>query len=436
MRSAILLSSILAATAMSAHGTFTLDSLLPPNDAIRDLPPAFGAPLHASSDVLAALFTPDSEPAWVPSRPYTAELGPLQEDTSRPGSPDYTGPMLGFLEFHDILPPDDFDIVTQSEELAELLSGRAPPPEIPPPQPLPEPEFLAAQWRVPCPAYPLAPVVSRDPPTDPKAPPAVAPPPAPTSVPQAPPPRIMRPTHFVDQPITTMLAARSLELRISYRMGRLRSGLDDFWGLDQPAMRIGVDYGATGRLTLGLGRSSTDKSIDLHGKLLLLREGGAMPLPLTAALDASFEYSLAPAGSRRETPGTRSSWLASLLLAHEAGSRTTVQIAPGLAHVGRNEREGEPLTWGIAAAMLRFRLAPSVHLGAEAAWPLNGLSLEADAPGRGPSLSAGIEIATASGTFLMHVGNSLGQTPLDAARFNAPLRDIGLGLNYLHGWEW
>src|SRR5512139_2427797 len=53
-----------------------------------------------------------------------------------------------------------------------------------------------------------------------------------------------------------MLRPGVLDFRILHRFGRINGGAYEFFGLDGPAtVRLGLDYGITDDLTIGVGRS-------------------------------------------------------------------------------------------------------------------------------------------------------------------------------------
>lgn len=74
-----------------------------------------------------------------------------------------------------------------------------------------------------------------------------------------------------------------LKFIISHRFGTLDLGAKEFWGLDIANVRIGLDYGITDRLMVGLGRSNVlQKPLDAYVKYkLLLQQQGGMPITLT-----------------------------------------------------------------------------------------------------------------------------------------------------------
>ncbi len=59
-----------------------------------------------------------------------------------------------------------------------------------------------------------------------------------------------------------MIGKGVLDFRILHRFGTFKSGINNFFGLDQATMRMGFDYGVTKDLTLGIGRSTFNKEYD------------------------------------------------------------------------------------------------------------------------------------------------------------------------------
>ena len=49
---------------------------------------------------------------------------------------------------------------------------------------------------------------------------------------------------------------KELEFIISHRFGRVNTGFEELFGLDQANIRFALEYGLTDDLTAGLGRSS------------------------------------------------------------------------------------------------------------------------------------------------------------------------------------
>src|SRR5690349_8617724 len=59
-----------------------------------------------------------------------------------------------------------------------------------------------------------------------------------------------------------MLKPGVLDFRILHRFGNVNQGIGQFFGLDQATIRLGLDYGLSKNLTLGIGRGSYRKELD------------------------------------------------------------------------------------------------------------------------------------------------------------------------------
>ncbi|MFZ9756116.1 MAG: DUF5777 family beta-barrel protein, partial [Bacteroidia bacterium] len=67
-------------------------------------------------------------------------------------------------------------------------------------------------------------------------------------------------TRVVNLQSLETLGAGVFDFKIQHRFGPLNSGARNAFGLDLATIRIGGEYGASSRLTLGLGRSPVEKT--------------------------------------------------------------------------------------------------------------------------------------------------------------------------------
>jgi len=63
--------------------------------------------------------------------------------------------------------------------------------------------------------------------------------------------------HSVENPANGVLL-----FMISHHFGKVNSGAYDFFGLDQATIRLGLEYGVNDFLSVGVGRSSYQKTYD------------------------------------------------------------------------------------------------------------------------------------------------------------------------------
>lgn len=123
----------------------------------------------------------------------------------------------------------------------------------------------------------------------------------------------------------------SLEFIITHRFGTLNSGGYNLWGLDESSIRLGLEYGITDRLGVGMGRSSLDKTFDYYIKYKALQQSKHMPVTLTALGTASYNASMNvefPTLTTQE----KMSYVTQVLLSRKFSSRLSLQLAPVLLH--------------------------------------------------------------------------------------------------------
>ena len=67
-------------------------------------------------------------------------------------------------------------------------------------------------------------------------------------------------------------AAGALNVEIQHRFGTINTGVYNLFGLDFATLRLGLDYGISDRLSVGIGRSSYLETFDGYVKYKLLRQ--------------------------------------------------------------------------------------------------------------------------------------------------------------------
>src|SRR6188768_3383010 len=89
-------------------------------------------------------------------------------------------------------------------------------------------------------------------------------------------------TRIVNGQSVETKAKGALEFIFSHRFGAINSGAYNLWGLDDAFVRLGLEYGLTDRLGVGVGRSSTDKTFDGFLRYKVARQSkGARNFPVT-----------------------------------------------------------------------------------------------------------------------------------------------------------
>jgi hypothetical protein len=122
---------------------------------------------------------------------------------------------------------------------------------------------------------------------------------------------------------------------ISHHFGTLNSGFYNFFGLDQASTRIGLEYGIVDWLSVGVGRSTFDKTFDGYLKVRALRQQtGKHNMPLSLSLFGSMSLrTLKLTDPTAPNPfDARLSYSGELLVARKFGKLFSLQLTPGWVH--------------------------------------------------------------------------------------------------------
>ncbi len=200
-------------------------------------------------------------------------------------------------------------------------------------------------------------------------------------------------------------AAGVLDVKISHRFGTLNSGAYELFGIDNATIRIGADFGVSSRITIGLGRSSFQKSYDGYLKYKFLRQSaGKRNMPITAALFASTAIqTLKWQNPERENYfSSRLYYTFQLIAGRKFSESLTLQLSPTLVHrnlVATSAESNDVLALGAAG---RIKLSKRLTLNAEYIYVLP----DQLAPDFGNSFSIGFDIETGGHVFQLHFTNS------------------------------
>jgi hypothetical protein len=126
------------------------------------------------------------------------------------------------------------------------------------------------------------------------------------------------------------LAAKNLNSTILHTFGPVSEGIDQFFGLDFGAnTRIGIDYGLSDRTSVGIGRMTFNKVVDLRGKYNILRQTPSKRIPLELAVKTSVGINtMSELGYGFQD---RLSYFTSIMIARKF-NKLSLQLTPMFAH--------------------------------------------------------------------------------------------------------
>src|SRR5688572_7051304 len=97
--------------------------------------------------------------------------------------------------------------------------------------------------------------------------------------------------HLINAQTVESPAKQDLNFIIMHRFGKINEGAYNFFGLDNASIRLGLDYGITDRLAIGIGRSSLEKTFDGYIKYKVLQQtDGTKTFPVTISLLGAINH--------------------------------------------------------------------------------------------------------------------------------------------------
>jgi hypothetical protein len=200
-----------------------------------------------------------------------------------------------------------------------------------------------------------------------------------------------------------------LDVKISHRFGTLNKGAYELFGLDNATMRMGLDYGISKRLMVGVGRSTFQKTYDGFVKFKLLRQStGKVTMPVTVSYVGTVALmSLKWADtSRKNYFSSRLSYTHQLIIGSKLSEGVSLQIMPTFIHRNLATYTDEPNDLYALGAGGRFKLTRRLSFNVEYYYQIPGYKVK----GTTNPLALGFDIETGGHVFQLHFTNSTGMT--------------------------
>lgn len=228
-------------------------------------------------------------------------------------------------------------------------------------------------------------------------------------------------TRLINGQTVETLAKQHLNFWISHRFGSINSGfIDNFFGLDEAKIRLGIEYSITDKWLFGAGRSTIEKTYDFYSKYKILAQSNKMPV--TATLYGGLTTNTMPSGyttsigniMRYQNNLQRQSYFGQLLIARKINEKLSLQIMPTFLHNNKSESihlENNLLSMGLSG---RYKVTNRLSISAE--YYKNIVDQERyEKTALSPypyqdSFSVGFDIETGGHVFQLHLTNSKGMT--------------------------
>jgi hypothetical protein len=203
-----------------------------------------------------------------------------------------------------------------------------------------------------------------------------------------------------------------LDFKISHRFSPMSGGVHEFFGLDGATIRLGLDYGISDAITVGIGRSSLYKEYDGYVKAKILRQTNENEMPISLSYVGGMSVTslqterlfrtLVP--PEKYPFSNRLFYFNQLLIARKISNALTVQLSPTHVHYNFVNTAAEPNDILALGAGGRIKLNKRLTLNLEYFYQFTQLNNTSN------SLSVGIDIETGGHVFQLHLSNSSGMT--------------------------
>lgn len=199
---------------------------------------------------------------------------------------------------------------------------------------------------------------------------------------------------------------KELEFIISHRFGRINLGFDELFGLDQSNIRFAFEYGLNDNLTIGIGRSSFEKTYDSFLKYSLFHQKyGENSFPVAVSLFGSIAVK-----TLKDYPPTdirtfaeSLSYVGQVLIARKMSPGLSIQLTPTYIHRNTVKVAEDPHDIFAVGFGSRVKLSNRVSLNTEYFHAFNeSVSINAR-----NSLALGVDIETGGHVFQLILSNSI-----------------------------
>jgi opacity protein-like surface antigen len=220
-------------------------------------------------------------------------------------------------------------------------------------------------------------------------------------------------TRIIDGSSVQNLGAGVLDFRISHRFGDMNQGTTNFFGLDNATTRLGLDYGITKWLMVGIAHNTFDKENDgfLKWRILQQRKRGT-PITLSYVGAISIQTTPAPTLPAGDTwlYTNRMYYAHQLLIARKFNERLSLQLMPTIIHynlVDSDKFSNNTIAIGVGG---RIKVSKRIAITGEYYYRATNADMLVNGQTTHNALSIGVDIETGGHVFQLMLTNAQGMT--------------------------
>jgi hypothetical protein len=197
-----------------------------------------------------------------------------------------------------------------------------------------------------------------------------------------------------------------LEFLISHRFGKINDGIDEFFGLDDSNIRMALEYGLTDDMTIGLGRSSFEKTYDGFIKYRLLKQRtGEKTFPLSMSVFGSVAKKTLKDYDPADKPSfnDRLFYTSQIIVARKFNENLSLQITPTYVHRNSVRVDADPHDIFAIGTGGRYKVTKRMSINAEYFYTINPLK----SVNTKNAFALSLDIETGGHVFQLMVSNAI-----------------------------
>ncbi|MFN6357418.1 MAG: DUF5777 family beta-barrel protein [Bacteroidota bacterium] len=224
-------------------------------------------------------------------------------------------------------------------------------------------------------------------------------------------------TRLVNLQSNETMKAKHLDFRIQHRFSSMNInkdnnyGLYDVFGLDGAVIRLGLEYGITDKLMIGLGRSTAGKTYDGFVKYQLLQQKTkGMPMSVVLFGNTGISTQAFADKNRQNFETSRLSYVFQTIITRKMNDYFSFILTPTMVHhnlVETKETPNDIFALGIGTSI---KISRSTRFNIEYVPRLNGRNQpkNGDKPTYYDAIAIGFDIETGGHVFQLHFTNGNG----------------------------
>jgi hypothetical protein len=219
-------------------------------------------------------------------------------------------------------------------------------------------------------------------------------------------------TRVVNLQTNETMKAKHLDFRIQHRFGPVKNGAYDMFGLDGAVIRLGLEYGITNKLMVGLGRNTVGKTYDGFAKYQLMQQQkNGHPVSINLFGSTAISTLEWADKTRNNYFSSRLSYCAQVIVTRKFNDYVSLIVSPTMVHynlVPDAETPNDIFALGLGTSI---KISRSTRFNIEYIPRLNGRDYPKQTNGD-PSFydafALGFDIETGGHVFQLHFTNSTG----------------------------